>query len=456
MKSLAVGTAALAVALSLMGCSGSLMGASASAPQPLTVTLPTLAPADATIPAPQADTAGRRIHGRDPQSALTGSAPSAALASDGTAAATASPNTRPGTAATASPGTRPGAAATAAPSPPLTPAANARLDGASVWIPYWNLAAGVATATQHASIVKVAHPFLYELTGRDTLVDQSGGAAPSTIATLHAAHLTVIPTVTETAQMATFLATLRHPRRETAVLHTLVALADQPDVDGVDLDFENLAIGSGSARQAGALAQLYPRFVARLCVTLHALGRSCEVTVMAKNTRGQLGGGGLDTRVYDYAALGAIADRVQIMAYDDHVPSGAAGPVAPWPWVQSVLAYALTQIPAGKIVLGVPAYGYEWSSNGDNTSLTATSAEALAQREHAAVRWSSVDAEPTFAFRTGRRRHRVHHVVWFEDATANYDRAVLAADDKLAGIDLWAAGDEDPSTWTMLARLAAP
>ena len=34
--------------------------------------------------------------------------------------------------------------------------------------------------------------------------------------------------------------------------------------------------------------------------------------------------------------------------------------VAPLPNVRAVLDYAVTEIPAGKIFLGIPNYGYDW------------------------------------------------------------------------------------------------
>jgi spore germination protein len=341
---------------------------------------------------------------------------------------------------------------------PLTPAADARLNGVSVWVPYWGLSSAVSTAVDNASVVRVAHPFIYEITGSSTVVDQSGGQARSVTAELAAQHIDVIPTVTETAQMGAFAATLSHPKKQKALLNALVQIADQPGNDGIDLDFENLAIGTGNTAQAARVEALYPQLVGQLCATLHASDRSCEVTVMAKNNAGLQDADGLNTAVYDYSALAQVADRIQVMAYDDHVPSSAAGPIAPWPWVESVLDYALTQIPADKVVLGVPAYGYDWSSAGGATSLTAVAAEQLASQVHAQIQWNSSDAEPYFTYtttsKTGKKTHTVHHTVWFEDSTANYDRAVLAADDKLAGIALWAAGDEQPGLWTMLERLA--
>ncbi|WP_249011602.1 glycosyl hydrolase family 18 protein [Conexibacter sp. DBS9H8] len=399
-----------------------------------TVTVNLAALTDRAVPA--SPSASRRILGH----------PGRSLAGTGS---------RAGTGAARAP--RPAGAPAASAVTPLAPAQSARLNGISVWVPYWDLSASLASALAHAGEIAVAHPFLQEITQTATVVDQSGGQAAAVDAQLAAAHLQVIPTVTETARMDAFAATLSHPRRATALLDALVGIAAAPHVNGIDLDFENLAVGNGNPIAAARVATLYPVFVARLCARLHRIGRSCEVTVMANNSAILSGAGGLDPSVYDDAALGRAADRVQVMAYDDHTPGGPSGPIAPWPWVQSVLAYTLSEIPADKVILGVPTYGYDWSgSSGSASTVTAAGAEALAAAQRVPVRWDSADAEPFFAYLTGPRRHRVRHTVWFEDGTAVADRAVLAADDHLAGIALWAAGDEDAATWSLLAHLRRP
>jgi spore germination protein len=169
---------------------------------------------------------------------------------------------------------------------------------------------------------------------------------------------------------------------------------------------------------------------------------------MAQTSSARQWGGSLATWVSDYAALARVADRIQIMAYDDHTPGGAPGPIAPLPWVQSVIAYAGTQIPPSRVELGVPAYGYDWSGRG-GVSLTATQAAQLAIQVHARLRWQASQGEETFTY----RRHRRRYTVWYENATSDYDRARLAAAAGFAGIAIWAAGDEDPRLWPLLRAL---
>jgi spore germination protein YaaH len=161
--------------------------------------------------------------------------------------------------------------------------------------------------------------------------------------------------------------------------------------------------------------------------------------------------GKLATWVYDYGALARAADQVQVMAYDEHAPGTAPGPVAPYAWVEQVVHYAASTMPLDKTELGLAAYGYDFSG-GTATSITSQQAAQLAAQTGAVPRWDAAQAEETFSYGRRRRRHRV----WYEDAQANYDRARLAQTAGFAGVALWSAGGEDPGVWPLLQGLFAP
>jgi spore germination protein YaaH len=115
-----------------------------------------------------------------------------------------------------------------------------------------------------------------------------------------------------------------------------------------------------------------------------------------------------------------------------------------------VVICARATMPAGKVELALPAYGYDFAGSGA-TSLTAQQAAQLAAERGATPRWDAAQAEETFAY--GRRRAR--HAVWYENARADYLRARLAQTAGFAGIDLWYAGGEDPGVWPLLSGLYA-
>ena len=182
-----------------------------------------------------------------------------------------------------------------------------------------------------------------------------------------------------------------------AQVASIVALTEREHYAGIDLDYENLHAGD---RQA------FTTFVTRLARALHARGKVLSVAVFAKTTNA-----GTDPRnlAQDYAAIGRAADQVRLMAYDYHWASSPPGPVAPISWVRAVLRYARTQIPASKIILGVPLYGYDWVGPPRHRDQLAPGAAAVpAVPRHGALRPG--EPGPVVPL-PGRVRPRAHRVV---------------------------------------------
>src|SRR5207237_1862561 len=102
---------------------------------------------------------------------------------------------------------------------------------------------------------------------------------------------------------------------------------------------------------------------------------------------------------YDYAALGAAADLITIMAYEYRGPFSGPGSVAPYGWVQRVAAFTASQIPPEKVLLGLAFYGYDWNTTSGGTRAPGYSqAMALAQRYGAEVDFEADQQSLTFAY----------------------------------------------------------
>ena len=205
--------------------------------------------------------------------------------------------------------------------------------------------------------------------------------------------------------------------------------------DGVDLDWENMW-----ARERGP----FSAFVQQLASALHAQGKVLGIAVEAKTSEP---GDWASQKAQDWAALGAAVDEFQIMTYDAHGGWSKPGPVAPPSWMDSVVSFAETEVPASKVWMGVPFYGYDWSGNGAR-NVTWRSAQALLERYGSTIA-RTASGEARFRYHVGG----VRHIVYFQDAVAISDKlqVVLVDHPAIAGIAIWSMGGEDPAFWTLIS-----
>ena len=80
------------------------------------------------------------------------------------------------------------------------------------------------------------------------------------------------------------------------------------------------------------------------------------------------------------------------MAYDEHSLPGQPGAIAGYPWVKEALAALTREVPAGRIILGLPGYGYDWSE-GKVEPLSFPEALKRAARPEA-IQWDARSREP--------------------------------------------------------------
>ena len=179
----------------------------------------------------------------------------------------------------------------------------------------------------------------------------------------------------------------------------------------------------------------YNQFLSRLTERMHQLGYIVATALAPKLSDGQQG---LLYSAHDYTAHGQTADYVVLMTYEWGYTRGPAMAVAPINMVRRVLDYAISVIPAGKILMGVPNYGYDWTlpfvQGTTARSLTNVEAAALAGEVRAAIQFDETAQAPFFRYRgaDGRR-----HEVWFEDARSLRAKYALVNEYGLAGVSFW-------------------
>ncbi|MCR4398770.1 MAG: glycosyl hydrolase family 18 protein [Firmicutes bacterium] len=230
-----------------------------------------------------------------------------------------------------------------------------------------------------------------------------------------------------------FLVTLRG--RGTAA-QAIVDLVVSCGYDGANIDFEGLS---------PSMRPYFSLFVRNLAGRLKAAGRSLTVTVPAKTRDNPWDSW---SGAYDYAALASVADRLIIMAYDEHWAGGTPGPIASLPWVERVSDYAAGAVEPRKILLGVPQYSYDWpASGGPARYITTPEALRIARETGATIMWDSIAQVPHYYYwRGGEKRH-----VYMENAYSLAFKLRTARAHGFTGIAMWRLGFEDPSAWDLIA-----
>ncbi len=320
------------------------------------------------------------------------------------------------------------------------------------WLPYWTMAQSLNAATQNADLWSSASPFWYEATGATTITNHPGAGDQAVVDALRSRGIAVVPTVTESLNAPAMATLLGNASQRAAHVQALVNLVTSNGYDGIDLDYESMNFG-GTSTDRLAVRTRFVTLVAELNTALNNHGKVLSVTVGPRTRPDDP-----SWLVFDYAGIAPAADRVRIMTYDYHWRGGSPGAVAPLTWVNQVLTYAVTAIPAGKIEAGVPLYGYDWPADatqpdgyGNATSTTYADAEALRVQRGAARQWSAVDAAPYFSYTAP---NDVRHLVWYNDADSTKAKMALIQKYGLRGLVFWAVAEEDTRHWPPLRAYA--
>ena len=142
---------------------------------------------------------------------------------------------------------------------------------------------------------------------------------------------------------------------------------------------------------------------------------------------------------YDLAGLAKVVDIVNLMTYDQHDPTGPVGPVGTLSWIKDAAIQALASVPASKLQLGVPQYGYSWgpSSAKIGSSFSAAQGRAIAASNHVTPVWDPASAEWTVKLPDGT-------VLWWADAKTMSAIVKLAQALRLEGAAIWEMSIADP------------
>ncbi len=180
------------------------------------------------------------------------------------------------------------------------------------------------------------------------------------------------------------------------------------------------------------------------------------------------------TRVTEIVGLSRATDALFIMAYDFHHPtSDNAGPVSPISIegekydIEQMIQDYLTIAAPGKLIMGVPYYGYNWVVTGEDAKSEridgnenigfsqSQTYEAIIDtllETNAEVLWDEEAKVPYFSYvsnETGSNRQ-----VYFENTKSLQYKYQLAKQNKFGGVGIWALGYDGgyQELWDLLSQ----
>ncbi|WP_225205467.1 glycosyltransferase [Novosphingobium huizhouense] len=223
-------------------------------------------------------------------------------------------------------------------------------------------------------------------------------------------------------------AVLAAPARRRALADAIAAALDKSGDGGVMLDFENLP-PAGIAGLRALAADLHAR--------LAPAHRVVAVTMP------------IDSPEWSARALAQVADKVVLMAYDEHWQGGQSGPIASQTWFASHLLAQLRGVDRSRLIVALGNYGYDWHE-GHADSLSVEEAWLAAHDSGATPVWDKQSGNAGFAYTDDTGGKSVRHDIWMLDAAASWNEMQLLSRLGLGNVALWRLGSEDPGFWSAL------
>ncbi len=230
-------------------------------------------------------------------------------------------------------------------------------------------------------------------------------------------------------------ALLSNAAARASVINQLAGAVDQYGLAGVTLDFEEIP-----SDLDGALG----KFAFQLRAALQPKGAIVSQAISTDMD---------STAVRTYAAAN---DRLFLMLYDEHFRGSDPGPVASQSWYAEHAQKLLRDIPPGKAIFALGAYGYDWNDGDPKTSgqeMTFQDVMAEARQRRLRLQFDSAALNPYIAW---TEPDSTDHVLWFLDAVTAFNETREARNLGAAGEAIWRLGSEDPGVWQFLDKRNPP
>lgn len=231
----------------------------------------------------------------------------------------------------------------------------------------------------------------------------------------------------------------------------LVEAVLEAGIEGINLDFESLRAETG---------EHYVQFIREISVLCRAHGIVLSIDNYVPKYTG----------FYNRREQGIVADYVIIMGYDEHYSGSLeAGPVASIGYVEEGIVSTLAEVPAEKVINGVPFYTRVWSevpkteaelaeqagtteaqymTKVSSTAMGMVQALDIVEQAGVTPQWDNVVKADYATWEEDGTTYRV----WLENVSSLEPRLQLMQQHELAGVAAWKVGFETPDIWELISQ----
>lgn len=236
------------------------------------------------------------------------------------------------------------------------------------------------------------------------------------------------------------------------LINQLIASALQVGLDGINVDFEKINVDCG---------EHYIQFIRELSVKCRQNGLVLSVDNYVPQSYNEQ---------YNRKEQGVFADYVVIMGYDEHYGgSPVAGSVSSYNFVRSGVENTLKDVPAEKVISGIPFFTRVWEetpkteaeiqeaagtdqaeyiTNVTSTAYSMYDAQYVVNQAGATAAWDETTKQNYATWEAGG----VTYKVWLEDVSSLEPKLQLIKEFNLAGSAAWRLGQEQSEVWELILK----
>jgi len=293
----------------------------------------------------------------------------------------------------------------------------------------YSLGADIAAMTG----VNVISPTWFSVVSKDGTI--SSLAESSYVTTAHENGLEVWGLIDNFNQEVDMLEVLTTTEAREKLIDQLITAALDYDLDGLNIDFENLPEASGDG---------FIQFLRELSIEC----RKNNLVLSTDNTVPRS-----FSAYYQRAAQAEVVDYVIVMGYDEHYVGSEPGSVASHGFEREGIELTLAEgVPAEKIISAVPFYTRLWKTDVEGTvsseAIGMDKAVSILDENGVTANWSEETSQDYAQYYDPDSNF---YQIWLENAASLTEKAKLVQEFDLAGIAAWKLGFENDGIWEVIS-----